>query len=86
MKKIYSKRIWLNVKNSPSTGSVVAYHGPISYGNGEKENATFLEIASCHEKSRLHKSGMDTMDDFIKKMDLLRDTINDFVIFLRENK
>ena len=80
---MYSKRVWLNKDNSPSTGSVVAYQGPIAYGHDEKEEAIFLEIASCHDKIRLHHTTIDTMQDFIEKMELLRNTIDNFITHLK---
>lgn len=52
---IYSKRVWLNKNDSPSTGSVVAYHGPTGWRK-EKEETAFLEISDCSVKCRLHVS------------------------------
>lgn len=80
----YSKRVWLNDENNPSTGSVVAYHGDVIFVDGKCETA-FLEIADCHTKCRLHLSAGDTPDDFIKKMELLRDTIDNFVKHLHQD-
>jgi hypothetical protein len=82
MDEKYLKRVWLNNDQSPSTGSVVAYHGPMMFKIGEK-TASFLEISDCHNKVRLHVSPMDSMDDFIQKLELLSNTINDFKTYLK---
>lgn len=83
--KTYSKRVWLNKNSSPSTGSVVAFYGDVKW-ESKPELCAFLEIASCHEKARLHMSRNDNMNDFIAKMKLLNKTINDFILFLEANK
>ena len=79
---MYSKRQWLNKDESPSTGSVVAYRGEMVFENGRHKTA-FLEISDCSKKVRLHVSPMDKMDDFIIKMEKLRDFIDDFVVYLK---
>jgi hypothetical protein len=80
----YSKRVWLNKGDSPSTGSVVAYHGPMKWSKGQEEMAAFLEVADCHDKVRLHCTPSDTMGEFVQKMELLRDTIDQFINHLKE--
>ena len=81
--EVYSKRVWLNKDDSPATGSVVAYHGPMMWSKDQEEVTAFLEVASCHEKARLHWLPSDTIEDFIAKMELLGDTIDGFVAHLR---
>ena len=84
---MYNKRVWLNKECSPSTGSVVAYHGLSAYakdkGTGRLE--TMLEISDCHSKVHIHKTHLDTNEDFINKMVKLRDTINGFIQYLVES-
>lgn len=81
----YSKRMWLNREDSPSTGSVAAYRGSMPVGSGTRRTA-FLEVADCHGKVRLHVTPMDTMNDFISKMEALRDFIDQFVTFLKDEQ
>ena len=38
---MYSKRVWLNEENSPSTGSVVAFDG---FVRNDKENGEVLSL------------------------------------------
>ena len=79
----YCKKVWLNKQDSPSTGSVVAFHGYIKWREEKKEElVTFLEIADCTYKVRLHKTYSDTIGDFIKKLRKLAKTINNFADFL----
>lgn len=80
--KIFSRREWLNRDKSASTGSVAAYHGPARWTKGDDETITFLEVADCHVKARLHQTYADTPEDFIKKLQLLRDVIGEFIDFL----
>ena len=81
MGKTYSKREWLNDNDSPSTGSVVCYHGPAKWNNKLK-TVTFLEVADCQSKIRLHQSPEDTLYQFSSKMMKLRDEIDNFITFL----
>lgn len=78
MKK-YNKRTWLNSKKSDSTGSVVAFDGRLVDFDGKEYNSTFLEIADCRNKIRLHITSDDTRKDFIKKMKLLKNEIELFI-------
>lgn len=82
---MYNKRIWLNNNNSPSTGSVVCFCGDILY-KGEKVNQSFLQISDCDRAIRIHKIEGDTDQDFIDKLELLKNTISDFIEELKINK
>ena len=82
--KDYSKRQWLNVNGHPSTGAVVAYHGRSPWIQGKKRDMlTMLEVSDCHSKVRLHRTDIDSMEDFIVKMEKLRDVVDDFIVHLR---
>lgn len=84
--KHYNKRIWLNSNESDSTGSMVAYDGRVKDFEGKEYNETFLEIADCKSKIRLHITSDDTRDDFINKMKLMRGEIDQFIIHLEGTK
>lgn len=79
----YCQKTWLNKSDSPSTGSVVAFDGEITW-DGKKIRETFLSISDCRTLVRLHKSDNDTMDDFIDKMRLLRYEITSFIDHLEK--
>lgn len=74
----YSKRVWLNDRMSPSTGSIAAYDGNPEFSDGPR-HFMFLRISDCHSSISLHKSEYDTERDFINKMKKLRATIDDFI-------
>ena len=85
---MYNKRIWVNSENSPSTGSVVAYHGPANWGNSkeDRKNDTFFEVSDCHTRARLHRSRFETEEEFIKKMELVRDAAAEFIFYLKNKE
>ena len=64
----FSKREWLNKEDSPSTGSIVAFDGLIKEEDGTEYRSTFLQVADCFGKVKLHKSCYDTIEDFVDKM------------------
>lgn len=78
----YNKRIWLNSEKSDSTGSVVAFDGQVTY-DGDIVDSTFLEIADCRSKVRLHLTSDDTKESFINKMTLLKTEIELFINHLQ---
>ena len=47
-------------------------------------DSTFLEIADCRNKIRLHLTSDDTREDFIQKMKILRTEIDLFIEYLVE--
>ena len=83
--KQYNKRTWLNSIKSDSTGSVVAFDGKVTDFKGKEYNSTFLEIADCQNKIKLHQTSDDTRKDFIKKMKLLNSEIEKFISHLEYN-
>ena len=79
----YVRRTWLNKPDSPSTGNVVTFEGEVLW-KGEKIQSAFLSISDCNVSARLHKTDEDTMQDFIKKMVLLKYEIELFINHLEE--
>lgn len=82
---MYNKRVWLNPIKSDSTSSVVAFDGKVTYNNKFLDDR-FLEITDCRNKIRLHQTSDDTKDDFINKMKLLKNEIENFIIYLENNE
>lgn len=80
--KYYSSRKWLNHENSRSTGSVVCFDGMTEFSEG-LDRDSFIEIADCRGKVRLHKSSDDSLAEFISKLTLLRYEIDRFIDQLR---
>lgn len=78
---MYNKRTWLNKPGSPSTGHVVAFDGVTAW-KGVNIRDTFLSISDCNNSIRLHKIDDDSTEDFIDKMKLLKNEIEQFIGYL----
>ncbi|WP_337941445.1 hypothetical protein [Parabacteroides sp.] len=78
---MYNKRTWLNKPGSPSTGNVVAFDGVTAW-KGVNVKDTFLSISDCNNSIRLHRIDDDSTEDFIDKMKLLKDEIEQFIGYL----
>lgn len=79
---MYNKRTWLNKSDSPSLGSVVAFDGEVKYTNGT-ERTIFLAISDCQRTVKLIKNTEST-EEFIDKMELLKQEIESFINHLKE--
>jgi hypothetical protein len=80
MSENYCVRVWLNPKGSPSTGSVVTFDG---VEQGDEKTYSFLELADCRGKIRLHMADYDTKIEYAEKMELLAKTVQKFADHLR---
>lgn len=81
--EVYNERVWLNDDDSPSTGSIVCYHGPASWysdeGSKKRDEIFFVEVSDCHVKARLHAVRFDTMDQFRAKVRGMRDALDRYL-------
>lgn len=75
---MYNKRIWLNKISSPSTGSIVCFDGEMLY-RGEMVNNSFVQISDCDRSIRLHKIEGETDNDFIEKLEVLKNEVEHFI-------
>ena len=82
---MYNRRVWLNKEDSPSTGNLVCFDGMTTW-RGEEIRNTFLQVSDCSWSIRLHKIEDDSTEDFIDKLKLLRDEVDNFISYLEENK
>ena len=81
--KTYCKKEFLTDSPEPSTSTVVSFYGNIKWSKDEAGgNVSFLEISSCHERARLHKTYEMTEQDWITQVKRLRDHINEYLEFL----
>ena len=79
----YCKKEFLTDSPEPSTSSVVSYSGLVQWGNNEKpEPLNFLEISSCHERARLHRTYEMTAQEWIDQVRRLREHIDCYLEFL----
>ena len=78
-------REWLNPPGSDFTSSVVAFHGLSEWTtDGVGRPATFLEIADCHCKVRLHRANSQPLSEFVVKLIRLRGVLDRFILELQE--
>lgn len=85
--KVYNQRVWLNSKSLPSSGSVVAFDGMVQYHNfNEKKRTLFFEVADCNQKVRLHISADESVAQFTKKIERLRDAADKFLTHLKNRE
>lgn len=78
----YKSCVWLNKDSSSSTSNIVCYYGKETYEGKEYDNM-FIKISDCHHTIKLHKSGYDSKQDFIKKLELLESEIDKFIEILK---
>lgn len=74
----YNKRIWLNSEDSPSTGNIVCFDGDTTH-NGNVARNIFISISDCYNSARLHMTEDDSIEDFVKKITLLRNELTNFI-------
>ena len=83
----YCKKEFLTDSPEPSTSTVVSFSGFIQWGKNEKpEYVDFLEISSCHERARLHRTYEMTTVEWILQLERLRDHIESYLEFLMEQE
>lgn len=84
-KELYCKKEFLTPEDEPSTSTVVSFFGDVKWHkNSDPENLSFLEISSCHEKARLHRTADMTEGEWLLQMVKLMDHIYKYVNFLKE--
>lgn len=82
--KQYNKRTWLNPITKDASSSVVAFNGTVTDFKGKVYPSTFLEISDCQRKIRLHQTADDSREDFIEKLELLKNEIELFIKNLKQ--
>ena len=78
---MYNKRTWLNPETSYASSNVVAFDGDVMHRSG-KSRVTYLAVSDCNVSISLSKNDGDTDDDFIDKMRLLKNEIEEFIKYL----
>lgn len=81
----YNVRTNLNPETSHYTGSVACVDVEDVINQGKFTNRyTFVEIADCHGKVRIHKDPNLEMKDFLTKLRLLSFELSAFANFLEK--
>ena len=84
MEKSHNEREWLTKIGDPATPSVVSFAGNTIWSGDEHQSEFFLlEISSCHDKVRLHKTSDQTKEDWIEQMEKLHNHIGRYLEFLK---
>jgi hypothetical protein len=82
--KTFKTRKWLNRDNSASTGSIVIYDGEPCWERAKKHSRhIFLEISDCQNSIRLHKTDQDSKKNWIKKIEDMIDSLQQYVEWLK---
>jgi hypothetical protein len=77
---IYNRRIWLNPEDCHFTGSMVCFDGKDVINQGKLlDRYTFVEVASCHGKVRIHTDANSDMQAFVEKLRNMVDELNFFI-------
>jgi len=79
---MYNKRTWLNKIESSSTSSIITFDGDVKYPDKTYRD-TFIKISDCKNSIILHKKDSEDMDDFITKLDILKNEIELFINHLK---
>ena len=83
--KTYCKKEFLTDSPEPSTSSIVSFSGLVQWGKNDKpEPLSFLEISSCHERARLHRTYQMTSQEWINQVRRLRNHVNEYLAFLEK--
>ena len=81
----YNDRQFINASNSHFTGSIVCFDGTEVINQGKLlPRYTFVEIASCHSKVRIHKDDNLSMEEYISKLRVMEASIRRFANFLED--
>jgi hypothetical protein len=83
-KVFYNSRTWLNEEDSHFTGSLVCFDGIVKNQGREADRYSFVELASCHGKVRLHTDKNSGNQDeqslqLAAKLILLRNEVDGFI-------
>ena len=73
----YNKRQWLNSEDSSSTGNIVCFDGDTTH-NGNVARNIFVSISDCYNSARLHMTEDESVEDFVKKITILRNELTNF--------
>lgn len=79
----YCKKEFLTDSPDSGTSTVSSFYGNVTWGQGEApENLSFLEVSSCHERARLHRTHDMTHEAWVNQLKRLSNHINEYLYFL----
>jgi len=81
----YHDREWLTEEGDPATPSVVSFAGLTNWADGE-EPLYMVEISSCHDKVRLHKTHDQTLEDWKNQVEKLYAHVGRYLDYLSKTE
>lgn len=79
----YCDKEFLTDSPEPSTSNVCSFYGDIKWDKDQDGgNVSFLEISSCYDTARLHRTYEMTEKEWIKQVTRLRDHIDRYLSYL----
>lgn len=79
----YCKKEFLTDSSDPGTSTVVSFYGDVTWHKESgPEQLSFLEISSCHERARLHRTHEMTEQQWIDQVRRLKKHIEEYLRFL----
>ena len=85
MTTTYCKKEFLTSSPEPSTSTIVSFYGDIKWSKNEDGgNVSFIEISSCHERARLHRTFEMTEQQWIDQVKKLKSHIGEYLSFLEK--
>lgn len=75
----YNRRTFINQEDSHYTGSIVCFDGESVINQGKTlARYTFIEIADCHGKARIHLDLNHDVPAYLAKLDTLIEELQNF--------
>ena len=80
----WCKKEFLTSEDEPSTSTVCSFYGDIKWSKDtEGGNVSFLEVSSCHERARLHRTFEMSEKDWIEQVEKLHKHVGEYLHFLK---
>lgn len=79
----WCKKEFLTNNDEPSTSTVVSFYGDVKWSKDvEGGNVSFLEISSCHERARLHRTYEMSEEEWVDQVRNLHRHVGEYLEFL----
>ena len=84
--KTYCKKEFLTDPDEPSTSTIVSFYGDIKWSkDADGGNVSFLEISSCHERARLHRTYEMTHEEWTEQVRRVKNHVEKYLQFLEQS-
>ena len=84
--KHYNRRTWLNPESSSSTSAIITFDGKYINEDGKEDDWRFVELKDCKRTvTFMQHTDEDTKEDFVNKIKLIRDELDLYLDYLKNN-